>query len=104
MSLIKIIIITVALIGWTLAAAHPSARVFRPRDAREGPPDSRAVTLRSNTIEFDVIASDAASRSKELQELTAIYASFSSEQQMSLLQALRRHAAKFGVIVAERPH
>jgi len=49
----------------------------------------RAVTLRSNTIEFDVIATDAASRARELQELTATYESSNSEQQKGAARRLR---------------
>lgn len=51
-----------------------SHRVWRPLDPGEAAPYDRVpVTLRSNTIEFDVIKADADWRAKQLQEAIAAY-------------------------------
>jgi len=66
-----------------------SRRVSRPRDASEAPPDLLAVTLRSNTIEFDVIKADAESRAKQLQEAITTYENASAGQQKEAARRLR---------------
>jgi hypothetical protein len=47
------------------------------------------VTLRSNTIEFDVIKADAESRAKQLQEATATYQNATAGQQKEAARRLR---------------
>lgn len=66
-----------------------SGRVSRPRDASEAPPDFRGVTLRSNTIEIDVIKADAQSLAKQLQEATATYENASAGEQKEAARRLR---------------
>jgi hypothetical protein len=66
-----------------------SGRVFRPRDASEAPPDFRGVTLRSNTIEIEVIKADAPSLAKQLQEATATYENASAGEQKEAARRLR---------------
>src|SRR4029077_12280645 len=66
-----------------------SHRVSRPRDASEAPPDFRGVTLRSNTIEFDVTRATAESRAKQLQEATATYQNATAGQQKEAARRLR---------------
>jgi len=66
-----------------------SHRVSRPRDASEAPPDFRGVTLRSNTIEIEVIKADAPSLAKQLQEATATYENASAGEQKEAARRLR---------------
>jgi hypothetical protein len=66
-----------------------SSRVVRPRDASEAAPDFGVVTLRSNTIQFDVIKADAESRAKQLQEATATYENATPGQQNEAARRLR---------------
>lgn len=47
------------------------------------------VTLRSNTIEFDVIATDSESSAKQLQEATATYQNATGDQQKEAARRLR---------------
>ena len=58
-----------------------SYRVWRPPDPHEETPYGRVgLTLRSNTIEFDVISPDQDWRARQLQEATAAYQSASEEE------------------------
>ena len=67
-----------------------SYRVWRPPDPREETPYGRVVlTLRSNTIEFDVVPPDPDWRSRQLQEATAAYQSASEGETKKAARKLR---------------
>jgi hypothetical protein len=67
-----------------------SYRVWRPPDPGEPTPYDRvSVTLRSNTIEFDVIKSDADWRAEQLREATAAYRNATGELQKQAARRLR---------------
>ncbi len=59
-----------------------SHRVWRPPDPDEPTPYGRvSVTLRSNTVEFDVIKADTDQHAEQLQEAAAAYQNASNDQQ-----------------------
>ena len=67
-----------------------SYRVWRPPDPHEETPYGRVgLTLRSNTIEFDVISPDQDWRARQLQEATAAYQSASEEEKKEAARKLR---------------
>jgi hypothetical protein len=67
-----------------------SYRVWRPPDPHEETPYGRVeLTLRSNTIEFDVISPDPDWRARQLQEAAAAYQSASEEEKKKAARKLR---------------
>jgi hypothetical protein len=66
-----------------------SPRVSRPREASDAPHVIPGVTLRSNTIEFDVIKSDADTLAGRLQEAIATYQSGTPAQENEAARSLR---------------
>jgi hypothetical protein len=67
-----------------------SHRVWRPPDPNEPTPYGRVeVTLRSNTIEFDVIKADADWRTERLQEATAAFQNPTTGQEKEAARKLR---------------
>lgn len=67
-----------------------SYRVWRPPDPREETPYGRVgLTLRSNTIEFNVIRPDPDWRASQLQEVTAAYQNAPEEDKKKAARKLR---------------
>jgi len=67
-----------------------SYRVWRPPDPDEATPYGRvSLTLRSNTIEFDVIQSDPEWRDRQLQQATAAYQNAAGDEQKKAARTLR---------------
>ena len=67
-----------------------SYRVSRPPDPGEPTPYGRvSVTLRSNTLEFDVINADANWRARQLQEATTAYQNVAAGQEREPARRLR---------------
>jgi len=65
-------------------------RVWRPPDPNESTPFGRvAVTLRSNTIEFDVIKADADWRAEQLRDATTAYQNATAGQEKEPARRLR---------------
>jgi hypothetical protein len=64
--------------------------VWRPPDPRETTPYGRvSLTLRSNTIEFEVIKADSDWRDKQLQDATAAYQNTADDEQKKAARKLR---------------
>jgi len=67
-----------------------SCRVWRPPDPGEATPYGRvSLTLRSNTIEFEIIKADADWQDKQLQGDTAAYQNAADEEQRKAARKLR---------------
>jgi hypothetical protein len=67
-----------------------SYRVWRPPDSGETTPYGRvSPTLRSNTIEFEIIKADADWRDKQLQDATAAYRNAAGDEQKEAARKLR---------------
>jgi hypothetical protein len=67
-----------------------SYRVWRPPDAGEVTPYGRvSPTLRSNTIEFEIIKADADWRDKQLQGATGVYQNAADGEQRKAARKLR---------------
>lgn len=67
-----------------------SYRVWRPPDPHEDTPYGRVgLTLRSNTIEFDVIPPDADWRAQQLREVSAAYQNTSEDDKRRAARKLR---------------
>lgn len=67
-----------------------SYRVWRPPDPGEATPYDRvSLTLRSNTIEFEIAKADADWRDKQLQDDTAAYQSAADDKQRKAARKLR---------------
>jgi hypothetical protein len=67
-----------------------SYRVWRPPDPGESTPYGRvSLTLRSNTIEFEIIKADADWREKQLQDATAAYQNAAGDEQKKAARKLR---------------
>ena len=67
-----------------------SYRVWRPPDPGEATPyGSVSLTLRSNTIEFEISKADADWRDKQLQEATAAYLNAADDEQRKVARKLR---------------
>lgn len=67
-----------------------SYRVWRPPDSRETTPYGRlSLTLRSNTIEFEVVKADAASQQKQLLDTVAAFQNTSEDEQLKAARKLR---------------
>src|SRR5262249_36142384 len=67
-----------------------SYRVWRPPDPGEATPYGRvSLTLRSNTIEFDVVQADDDWRVQQLREATAAYQSGGDDEQKKAARKLR---------------
>jgi hypothetical protein len=90
------IILTTELNEWRqLGPGHYRLYVVSPRVS--GEPSSlnslrdgaERVTLRSNTIEFDVIKGEAVSRARQLQDATATYQNATGDQQKEAARRLR---------------
>lgn len=67
-----------------------SYRVWRPPDPGETTPYGRvSLTLRSNTIEFEVIKADAGWRERQLQDATTAYQNETGDEQKKAARKLR---------------
>ncbi len=67
-----------------------SYRVWRPPDPGEATPYGRvSLTLRSNTIEFEIVKADADWRDKQLQNDTAAYQNAAGDEQKKAARKLR---------------
>ena len=67
-----------------------SYRVWRPPDPGEATPYGRvSPTLRSNTIEFEIIKADADWRDKQLRDATAAYQNAADDEQRKAARKLR---------------
>jgi hypothetical protein len=67
-----------------------SCRVWRPPDPDEATPYGRiSPTLRSNTIEFEIIQADADWREKQLRDATAAYLNAAGDEQKEAARKLR---------------
>jgi hypothetical protein len=67
-----------------------SYRVWRPPDPGEATPYDRvSPTLRSNTIDFEIIEADANWRDKQLQDATAAYQNPADDEQQKAARKLR---------------
>jgi hypothetical protein len=67
-----------------------SFRVWRPPDASENTPYGReAVTLRSNSIEFDITKPDFVWQTKQLENARAVYQAASGDEQRRVARELR---------------
>ena len=67
-----------------------SHRVWRPPDSRETTPYGRlSFSLRSNTIEFEIVKSDAAAQQKQLLDSVAAFQSSSGDEQIKAARKLR---------------